>query len=387
MIENVVNGNKTEEEIEEVEDDRLICDICGSKFEEWELTDVDFDLVCDDCLNEHYIYCAGHGEYEQIDLLDEGIEYINGDYYCHSYCVNHFYYCECCERWIRNSAHWDFDRNCCINCVPAPIKTYHENHGREVYFYNDGSYTVRPKYFAGLGVELEVENRSSDYDCEDMAQKLDELFNASVNHVTFECDGSLNDGFEIITNPHEEQAFYDLPWQDALYLLRKNGYSSHNAGTCGLHIHFSRTLFGENPEQQWENIAKIIAFYNIFWKDCLKASRRKTEHADHWACNYMLNRGELENQCKYLAKEDVGRYFAVNTTNRSTVEFRLGRGTLRYKTFLAWIDFNSALVRNSQNITWDKIDNLKIWLNGISDNTCEYFQQKNIFSSFFEEDV
>ena len=57
----------------------------------------------------------------------------------------------------------------------------------------------------------------------------------------------------------------------------------------------------------------------------------------------------------------LGRYTAVNLTNTFTVELRIFRGTLRYKTFMATLQFVGFTLRNG-----DKFDR-----RGISNNDME----------------
>ena len=50
----------------------------------------------------------------------------------------------------------------------------------------------------------------------------------------------------------------------------------------------------------------------------------------------------------------LGRYTAVNLTNTFTVELRIFRGTLRYKTFMATLQFVDLLCEMAinQTMTW-----------------------------------
>ena len=57
----------------------------------------------------------------------------------------------------------------------------------------------------------------------------------------------------------------------------------------------------------------------------------------------------------------MGRYVAVNLENYNTIEFRLFRGTLRYKTFLATLQLVDEICYCAINMTDKEIENMS-WL-------------------------
>ena len=74
----------------------------------------------------------------------------------------------------------------------------------------------------------------------------------------------------------------------------------------------------------------------------------------------------------------TGHNVAINVQNFDTfgtVEFRLGRGTLNYETYMAWVDIHVAIARNAKDIELDDID-LNKWLKGISRETRGYILSK-----------
>ena len=64
------------------------------------------------------------------------------------------------------------------------------------------------------------------------------------------------------------------------------GYRSHQAGTCGLHIHVSRAAFGETSRTQDAAIARVLYFFEKHWEELLKFSRRTPRQLEHWAARY-----------------------------------------------------------------------------------------------------
>ena len=47
-----------------------------------------------------------------------------------------------------------------------------------------------------------------------------------------------------------------MSWRDILNRAVADGYRSHQAGTCGLHVHISRNALGANYEEQEATMSK-----------------------------------------------------------------------------------------------------------------------------------
>ena len=131
-----------------------------------------------------------------------------------------------------------------------------------------------------------------------------------------EEDGSLDDGFEIISHAYtykEHRKRYQA--YDKLFsALSKDGAKSHDVDTCGLHIHLSRKHL--NDEQ--------IDFLCQF----VYANKRKFEK---------FARRNQNSYCVYqrAQNEDEDKHCAVNCLPRHTIEFRFFRGTLQTSTIFA----------------------------------------------------
>jgi hypothetical protein len=115
------------------------------------------------------------------------------------------------------------------------------------------------------------------------------------------------------------------------------GYRSHQANTCGLHVHVNRTAFGDTEEDQDACIARILYFFEKHWEELLKFSRRTPRQLERWAARYGYKDRPMDilDEAK---KHCLGRYTCVNLTNRNTIEFRIFRGTLKYNTLLATLE-------------------------------------------------
>lgn len=187
-----------------------------------------------------------------------------------------------------------------------------------------------PRFF---GVELEIDEAG---ECTSSARALMAVANRDGAHAYCKHDGSLEEGFEIVTHPMSlDYHLTQMPWAEVCRKAVSLGYLSHQAGTCGLHVHVSRAAFGDTPEKQDAVIARILYFFEKHWEELLKFSRRTPAQLNRWAARYGYQ--EQPKDILEHAKDDrhASRYTCVNLTNADTIEFRIFRGTLRVNTILA----------------------------------------------------
>ena len=305
-------------------------------------------------------------------------------------CRENMWYCDECGTLYHTDEFWNYDLGCCDSCAreKSIILSYGTHINWELFVNNKPIGT--DDFF---GIELEVENNGSCYDCGEMAIELRDRYFG--NKAVYKEDGSLQDGFEIITHPHTPAAFYDLPWKDILSYLSRNDYTSHDNSRCGLHIHMNRKWFGATREEQYANITKMAVCYCNRWEFFLKCSRRTQMQADRWAKSYILDREdddtneEVLKKTEQLLKDNEGysRYLAINLCNKNTFEFRLGRGTLRYESFMAWIDIHITMARNAKHIRADEHDNLTRWLKGIKPETLNYIKMRDALTHEEYEEI
>lgn len=231
---------------------------------------------------------------------------------------------------------------------PTDILSYHRNTQR-CFLSQDGEET---KMF--FGIELESEARG-DYSRAEAAAETLTLLNKSTdgetrNHWTAMGDGSLNNGFELISQPMTVRYFDEevAPvLKDTLKEMIRMGLRSHDTSTCGLHFHVSRNALSDDTMVNMEIAA------DKFRDTLVKISRRKNESLERWAeivgikdsfdalgkdvwkLRYDREKGNLSS---------YGRYHALNFTNRDTVEFRACRGTLKYRSLIGCLHFFRFLI-------------------------------------------
>lgn len=372
-------GNYYHDDCLDDSDDFFVCPDCDTVFpmdEAVGIDDGDF-FVCSDCAENNYIQCGQCCCYFSEDYITD----VEGDSYCRDCLDNeidrgNIEICGDCGRYfyIDNLYYVDFDdcyycNECCDECRDENvdiIRDYHNNPPRIMFPCTDEPH---------FGIELEVDDGDNP---NDLATALKDLLG---NHTYYMHDGSLNNGVEIITQPHTPEEFYKLPWDKVLTMCKDKDFRSHDSKTCGLHMHVSRTLFKGD-----DSIYRITYFYEHYITDILKMSRRTHEQMERWANIYgwgdktfaeLLSKSNLIPVYNY--GDHLDRYHAVNLTNDYTIEFRLMRGTLNYNTFMATIDFLWTTANNAAKMTNDDVTNAANYLKGIKKETLDYLHSRNAF--------
>ena len=186
-----------------------------------------------------------------------------------------------------------------------------------------------------LGIELEINTMCAPAEHAQEFKRF--LHSLGVDkHFFFKRDGSINGGYEIVTHPttmvHNHKT---IPWKEILGWLRKNGARSYESGECGLHVHISKD--GINNLE----MGKLKMFFHKAAAPITKFSKRKSMSY----CR--IEDFGLVELTHFLRGEFMqdGRRVAINTeTNKGTIEFRLFRGTLNYKRFMASLQMVYASV-------------------------------------------
>lgn len=336
----------------------VTCSNCGEIIRMDDANEYDGEYYCQDCWDEDFIYCELCGEYAPRDsaFYDE-----NHSAYCCESCFDyHYRRCECCNEWFHEddlryvngedayvcddcwydnvstceecgddlfteNGYWENDYFYCEGCHEnaVPILSYHG--------YN-GSYSLKKLSpdddSLGAGIELEVEGSR------ETAKEV-----VKLDWLHCENDGSLNNGYEIISQPltinnwKSWKAFKSL-----LDYLKAEGIRSHDTSTCGLHIHVDR--------KDINDINRVVAIVNLFKPEMEKLARRSNNHY----CRYMqeLLHDENPESVKKAIKDkknSLDRYQVVNQCRWNTIEFRLFRGTLNYGTILATLELVDNIIK------------------------------------------
>ena len=281
------------------EETTMLCSHCGARIYRDNNAGDESTPLCQDCYDRHYTNCHNCGDLIRV--------------------IHTYYACE------SDGNEYPF----CYDCYTSrasrkPIQDYY--YKPEPLFRGDSD-----RYF---GVELEVDGAGED---DDNAAEVMSIANGNgLENLYCKHDGSLDDGFEMVTHPMTlayHQA--EMPWAAILQKAVQMGYTSHQAGTCGLHVHVNRNAFGETEARQDAVIARILYFFEKNWEELLKFSRRTQHQLDQWAARYGYKDQPKELLDHAKKSTHAGRYTSVNLTNKNTIEFRIFRGTLKCNTLIA----------------------------------------------------
>jgi hypothetical protein len=386
----------------------ICCYECGKEIQDHEaIYHIGEEYICEDCRDAYYMYCEDCDNLARNDdvfAVDNRTRYVCGD------CSDKYYTCDHCYNLFSDHriAINTIQRTLCVYCY----EDYYfacEGCG-EVYNFDDGEYIdgcyycrscaednrgcilsygtkPTPVFFggakAGYGVELEIDDGNS------RQNAAMDIQAAGLDHVYLKEDGSLSyKGMEIVTHPATlDYHVNDFPWTDICDAALDYGYRSHDTDTCGLHIHASRSLFGDSEVEQDLTIAKIMLLVDRWYDDYIvRFARRNLAKMRRWADkpNVDIQPGDNDTTAVSKSKNSAGdRYKAVNLCNYSTVEFRFFKGTLKRDTIIAsiqWVDtiINYCKATDLKNLwasSWDEI-----FGNTEHAELTNYLKQRNLYN-------
>lgn len=329
------------------------CERCNCDVHSDDLCAHDDMLLCQDCHDNLVADCADCGEAgtrEDMRHIDQH------GHVCDS-CSEDWYTCETCDCDVQaDYTHSSpSGETMCESC-------YHDNvsyceHCEDDYWLHDGpqcdcesesdqatihgyNYKPDPVFFgnvpngAFLGLELELECGSGRHS--DMAELVRERLG---DYGYLKSDGSLRNGFEIVTHPASvAEHGARFPWS-TLGELVSSGARSWDAGTCGMHVHVSRRTFTG---------AHLGRFLWLFYNNVDEWQKIAGRDSQQWAPyddNTRCRIGKIAKRCHRPST----RYTAVNLTNTDTVEVRIFRGTLRTDTITGYISAVAAAVEYTRH--------------------------------------
>ena len=362
-----------------------ICSECGAILSSEEAHEFEGQFYCDNCLDDLTIICDCCSKRIFRDNA-EGTEYITLCSRCYDDCYTT---CDECGCLIHNSNVYysnDSDYGYCESCYERikekPIHSY--------------SYKPEPLFYGAeselyMGIELEIDKGG---EIDENAEELINLANCSEERIYCKHDGSLSDGFEIVSHPmslvyHTQK----MNWEEIFEKAIEMHYASHNTCTCGFHIHCNRDAFGKDTATQDARIGRLIYFTERHWDELVRFSRRSVEALDRWAARYATISNTTQETYKKAKEKRMGRYVAINLENNETIEFRLFRGTLRYETFIATLQLVSEICRLAITMTDNQMESLS-WCEFVSriDNKkypelIAYLKSKRLYVNVISDEI
>lgn len=310
-----------------------VCERCndvGTENDCWNTVD-DCEMWCESCVDYSASWCESCESYNT-----DGSIYIEdrGCYWCPNCADNNAHYCDECDNYFESG---------CDNCTSRVIHDY--SYRPDPIFHSTDK---NERLFFGL--EIEMESRSNYNDASEYAYQLEGMDLAYLKH-----DGSLNNGFELVTHPMSHD-FYKNEAHDLYRVLQglrdTYGVRSWSTGTCGVHIHISRTGFNGGPHMH--------RFLNLIYSNQEFYEALAGRSSSRWAKFDDVQRGGnlTQNDDGFIYrtgmyrsfKEKINdgrhsdRYSAVNTQNANTLEMRIFRGTTKPEAIKAHLDLAHASV-------------------------------------------
>lgn len=314
--------------------DVTYCEYCDRwEFSDYTTENYEGEYRCRYCIENYHVYSDYHEQYVHQDNARWALDANGGEVRIHG---------------DSDDFHYDDERGMLVHVdyeppEPAVLGNYHSSKNRQVPIRDEWSTELH----RWLGVELEVEVREGDRS--QKAQELNEKINGGeVGKLAFfENDGSLQSGFEIISQPMSLPKHRDLwSWLQDNSAVR--GLRSHNTSTCGLHVHVNRDALSNIQ------VARIVTFVNDPRNEALiKAIARR----------YAEGYCKIKTKSLEDAAQSSDRYEAINITSQKTIEFRIFKGTLKYESLMAAVEFTNSMVefsskfRKADELTTDNFIN------------------------------
>lgn len=227
--------------------------------------------------------------------------------------------------------------------APSVILPYHSDFRRSRSRLIDSEWTRATGWH--IGVELEVERATRSRSRDELAGVLQAAANREGRRLWAEMDGSLGDGFELISEPMGLDAHREM-WPVVLTSDAVRSLRSHSTSTCGLHVHISRRGL---TRHQLARVNRLLALpeASVFFQ----AVARRWE-SGYGCAKHTGFSGERE---VAMLSTPSGRYEALNLTGSRTVEFRLWRGSLLPQAVLASVEASVAMLRYAKSATMAQV--------------------------------
>lgn len=302
--------------------------------------------------NNEYVFSQREGVLHIDDCIwiDEGCDYFFNDdddiYWCdytneYHLVENMVYLHDVNEGCYYGYAEDNFYRN-------QDGDWYTERESNIIYDYHDydGDYYPRGVNALNnqdiyLGYELEVDNVSI---CdEELAESAMNYVGGIDNYLHCEFDSSVE--FEFVSQPATLEYHKQQNIKEMLHYLSKHA-ESHNARTCGLHIHVNKYTHDGNVFLSDEEQDRLILICEYFKKELFQLSRRNDFYSSY--CSFDNDpEKNLEKCIKNIEKNKSKSSTHSNylSFRKKTIEFRFFRGTLKYSSFMASLEFVNNLVK------------------------------------------
>jgi len=312
--------------------------------------------LCNDCADN-----ADSCENCNAPVYEGGLTEIRGDYWCESCIDNCTHSCDYCDELVPDGCECDCDDADNCDMIQSYSTKFHPLFLHTVT--DDGlqlvrNYVYEPEFsnVIAMGLEFEMENMQGDYRTNEIAQLFRDAYDN--HHLMLKQDGSINNGFELVTQPHTLDAFMQhFDWQ-LIRDAQSKGMRGWDVGSreIGIHIHINRKAFYTKPEHGRFNASPHLMAFMYFIYSNVKSITRiagRNVHYGHMSKRYLSDAFN----CARRGASQYSRTYAVNVMNDATVELRMFRSTMRVERVQAYLQFAEAAVRYTREGRVDKMRN------------------------------
>jgi hypothetical protein len=250
---------------------------------------------------------------------------------CFTYHFEEAYICEYCYRdvdtcrscgkkTILNRDTWDAGRGrFCMACNDSSIVFDCGTKNTPVFYNVDGA-TSRKSGSVYMGVELEVCVK----DGNPIGKSAIQVQESLGEFVFLKWDGSVNNGFEIVSQPATLDFHYNI-WNDFFALNASQEILREVDVSCGMHIHVGRLGLKARNEKIFDRLS-----YLVF-------SRANREFMETVA-------GRAGNNYASFHRRYGDKYQALNLSPIETIEFRMFQSDVNRDVFIKNLEAVKAMV-------------------------------------------
>ena len=307
-----------------------VCSECGKIEDEGDMTDVDGELVCPNCLDNEFVW----SDHQQCHIRRDYATWVECvDSYVDDETLNdEFERCQCCDEYFlsEDMVETDDGYTLCDYCYQN--ETHNGYYNSDNGFIEDYDYRPEPTFFGGdqtkyLGLEWEIDGGGENgY----IARKIF----GDVKEVYCKHDGSLDAGFEVVTHPCTPEYMLNLPWANWCDQVLDEGYN--NRSGVGIHIHVSRKHFTGRSA-----IGRLVRFFYDNYDDMRKFAARSESSAREWANSAPIDEEFTDEECYDVSTDD--KYYAVNVLHNASIEIRIFATAYQPQTIKAYIQMVDIL--------------------------------------------
>lgn len=375
---------------EDALDDHPDCEWCGDPVIERFIYPPTFrhmlrrnTMLCGSCREDSYT-CDNCSDFVHCDNVYH-LDY--GDY---SFCESCYYesteQCDYCDqRW-----HVDDEPQC--SCESGMIQSYSTKFS-PLFFHtvgDDGGLVLRTgrqipereRNDIFMGLEFEMENISHRRRTNDIADLFRPAYES--NQLMLKHDGSISDGFELVSQPHSLDAFMQhFPWH-LIQEAQSQGMRGWDVGhrEIGIHIHVNRGAFYTRHDHRRNNASPhLLGFMTFIYKNVpsIKRIAGRNVQYGHMSEAYL---DEAYDICRH-GRMQSRRTLGINVQNNDTVELRMFRSTMRVDRVKAYLQFVEAAVRYTQT---DRVSKMRDRFNFRQFATwCSFQERYNELNKLIDE--